>query len=287
MQGRVGLLLLAIATLWAGEASCESAHWGDQDSVRLQDGLVEAVIVPAWGRLMRFARIGGPNLLFENTNADARSNGWWNTGGDRVWPWPQQDWKVLVGRGWPPPAGTDGPCTATVDGPGRLCLSGSIPSHDLRFERFFVLAAGCLACTSRFTRIGPSGQDRPVAVWQIAHVGAHPRIEATVARSPTPTPAWTVVGGDDSRVILRPDHAVGGELLLQADALRWLDADGRGLELRRIGPGGTAKLWVSGDRQADGDARSMELEFTSVEAILPPGGTVELTTELRPLPASP
>jgi hypothetical protein len=75
----------------------------------LNNGSVEAVIVPAAGRVLQFRFAGDTNGPFwENRNlfgttATAAS---WNTegsfGGDKAWPSPQSDWN------WPPPPGFDG-----------------------------------------------------------------------------------------------------------------------------------------------------------------------------------
>ena len=67
---------------------------------RISNGLIDCVVVPAIGRVMRVGRVGGPNLLFESP---LRANGspvfggaWQNFGGDKIWPAPQSGWN------WPP-----------------------------------------------------------------------------------------------------------------------------------------------------------------------------------------
>ena len=79
-------------------------YHGWQNTILLNNGVVEAVIVPAAGRVLQFRFLGSTNGPFwENPvmygqNANASS---WNTdgafGGDKAWPSPQSDWS------WPPP----------------------------------------------------------------------------------------------------------------------------------------------------------------------------------------
>src|SRR5215471_11242975 len=82
---------------------------GWTNAVLLNNGLVEAVIVPPAGRVLQFRFLGSSDgALWENHNlyGQTASPTSWNTegsfGGDKSWPSPQSDW------GWPPPSGFDG-----------------------------------------------------------------------------------------------------------------------------------------------------------------------------------
>jgi hypothetical protein len=84
-------------------------YHGWTNAVVLNNGLVEAVIVPDAGRVIQFRFTGDASGPFwENTNlfgaTSTATN--WNTegsfGGDKSWPSPQSDWN------WPPPSGFDG-----------------------------------------------------------------------------------------------------------------------------------------------------------------------------------
>jgi hypothetical protein len=82
---------------------------GWTNAVLLNNGLVEAVIVPNAGRVLQFRFVNMTNGPFwENTSLYGRTTTptIWNTegafGGDKTWPSPQSDW------GWPPPVGFDG-----------------------------------------------------------------------------------------------------------------------------------------------------------------------------------
>ena len=82
---------------------------GWTNAVLLNNGLVEALVIPDAGRVLQFRFAGATNGPFwENRSLDGETTSprIWNTegafGGDKAWPSPQSDW------GWPPPAGFDG-----------------------------------------------------------------------------------------------------------------------------------------------------------------------------------
>ncbi|HID08262.1 MAG TPA: DUF4380 domain-containing protein [Armatimonadetes bacterium] len=69
---------------------------------------------------MCYGFTGGANVLWGNPKwygklrSDAPPNKWANFGGDKVWPGPQDEWKVVMGRAWPPDEAFDGG-VCTVD----------------------------------------------------------------------------------------------------------------------------------------------------------------------------
>jgi hypothetical protein len=91
------------------------------DAIRLNNGTVTVVVVPSiGGRIMRYARTGeGENVLWTNPDVQPRSvlgrdepttttpSAWRNFGGDKAWPWPQDQWPLYTGRTWPPPSEAD------------------------------------------------------------------------------------------------------------------------------------------------------------------------------------
>ena len=89
-------------------------YHGWPECYRLSNGTAELIFVPQIGRIMRFGRVGGPNVLWENPAlagkarpASARAKEWVNYGGDKLWPAPQDRWT------WPPDTALDG-ATHTV-----------------------------------------------------------------------------------------------------------------------------------------------------------------------------
>ena len=89
---------------------------GWPNSIRLTNGMVEAVVVPAIGRITSFRLVGRPETdpIFMNkdwegkTVADADPATWAAFGGDKLWPSPQSDWTKHNVRGWPPDQTFDG-----------------------------------------------------------------------------------------------------------------------------------------------------------------------------------
>lgn len=88
---------VVIPTLYKGRAA-----------FRLSQGAVEAIIVPALGRVMRYGFVGGPNFLWNAAPKEYKTGEWKNWGGDKTWPAPQDWWQVLSGQQWPPDPAWEG-----------------------------------------------------------------------------------------------------------------------------------------------------------------------------------
>ena len=88
-------------------------YHGWSNAVSLNNGVVEAIIVPTDGRVQQFRFAGETNgVLWEDPRgwgrAPSGSGFYANFGGDSAWPSPQSEW------GWPPPRGFDGSvCTVS------------------------------------------------------------------------------------------------------------------------------------------------------------------------------
>lgn len=87
-------------------------YHGWPDSYRISNGKVQAVVVPAIGRVMQFQLVGRDNVFWQDRRLDGKvpdpnSKQWTNFGGDKSWPSPQDDWLKITRRAWPPPAGFD------------------------------------------------------------------------------------------------------------------------------------------------------------------------------------
>jgi hypothetical protein len=86
------------------------SYHGWSDCYLIANGSVEAVIVPAIGRVMQLRLAGEAEGAFWENRAldgqlhDASSTDWINFGGDKCWPAPQALWIGQLGREWPPPA---------------------------------------------------------------------------------------------------------------------------------------------------------------------------------------
>lgn len=88
--------------------SIEKMKFDGHAAWRLSDGQSEAIVVPDYGRVMRFGRVGGQNWLWNAPADKIAMNNWMNYGGDKTWPAPQNQWPGMSGKGWPPPPMWDG-----------------------------------------------------------------------------------------------------------------------------------------------------------------------------------
>jgi len=107
----------------------------------LNNGLVEAVIVPSAGRVLQFRFSGSTNgafwenrTLYGQTATPTSWNNEGSFGGDKAWPSPQSDW------GWPPPSGFDGsPCQASISNGVITLSSPEDPTYRIRVTRIIEL----------------------------------------------------------------------------------------------------------------------------------------------------
>jgi hypothetical protein len=105
------LAISAPAPATSPSVSVEQTNYnGWPDAWRLRNTACELVVVPAVSRVMRFALIGGRNLLWENPDLAGKTfptddATWHNIGGEKLWPTQQKDlFKKYTGHdGWPPP----------------------------------------------------------------------------------------------------------------------------------------------------------------------------------------
>lgn len=148
---------------------------GWADALRITNNVVEIVVVPSVARVMRYGFVGEPNVLWENPQAAGKAillNTWPNTGGDKVWIWPQSDWPKIIGRSFPAPPGADqAPHQAEVIGLYGLRLtSPPVVPWGLRVVRdILVSPSGThVMLVSRF--IAYRDTPFPVGVWTITQV---------------------------------------------------------------------------------------------------------------------
>ena len=190
--GLLALLVMAPAgllpaTAHAGQDTPMSPHprsvqhidyKGWPNSLLLSNGLLEAVVVPAIGRVMQLRFAGerdgpfweNPMIGAHTTATDAE--GWANFGGDKAWPSPQADWEHIARRSWPPPAGFDGqPMEAAIDGPAAVTLASPIDAgYGIRVRRRIELSPDrpIMTVTTTYERV--AGAPIEVAVWVITQL---------------------------------------------------------------------------------------------------------------------
>ncbi len=110
-------------------------NWrGWEGCYRLANGAMEAIVVPAIGRVMDLRRTGDEEGTFwQNRSLDGRlpsSFGpWLNYGGDKCWPAPQSDWARRQIHDWPPAAAFDASSHDAVAGESLLTMTSPVDAH--------------------------------------------------------------------------------------------------------------------------------------------------------------
>lgn len=143
------------------------------------NGRVEAVIVPAIGRVMQFRFVGRTGPFWEDPALrgklpDPASKEWGNFGGDKTWPSPQADWEKVTSRAWPPPVAFDSmPIEASVRRDGVVLRSPEDPHYGIRTERVVRLEKDAPVMTIVTTYEKVSGDPVRSGVWIITQL-EHP-----------------------------------------------------------------------------------------------------------------
>ncbi|MGA2886419.1 MAG: hypothetical protein ABSE51_00085 [Terracidiphilus sp.] len=149
----------------------------------IANGTVEAVIVPAIGRVMQLRLVGDEDGAFwENRSLDgqlhdAASNDWTNFGGDKCWPAPQTVWTGQQGRDWPPPEAFDArPVEAVATERGVMVTSPIDPCFGIQVVRHIELDA-----EQPIMRIGTEylklfGSSVRVGIWTVTQMQEPERI---------------------------------------------------------------------------------------------------------------
>jgi len=164
---------------------------GWKDALRISNGRIEAVVVPAIGRVMRFGWVGDKeNVLWENALLDGSSvvaadGTWKNFGGDKVWPSPQSDWPRMTAQAWPPPSGFDSlPYTAKVID-HSIVLTSTVDAHyGIQTVRRISMApdSAVMTIASEFHKV--NGMPIETGIWVITQVADAERVYALLpARS--------------------------------------------------------------------------------------------------------
>jgi hypothetical protein len=132
----------------AGVTVTPVSYHGWADCYLLANGSVEALVVPAIGRVMQLRLEGAAEGSFwENRALDGQlpaleSDEWINFGGDKCWPAPQSDWPRFQGRAWPPPVAFDAlPFKAVATERGVRLTSAVDPGFGIQVTRHVELDA--------------------------------------------------------------------------------------------------------------------------------------------------
>ena len=151
-------------------------YHGWAESIVLDNGVAQVVVVPAIGRVMQFKLAGEANPIWEKEALlgklpDAKSNDWGNFGGDKSWPAPQADWPKITPRSWPPPVAFDSmPVTAQVRDSQVTLISPVDPHFGIRSYRMITLdpKEPVMRITTRYEKV--TGDPMSVSVWIITQL---------------------------------------------------------------------------------------------------------------------
>jgi hypothetical protein len=318
------IALLALASVAAARASARVTevtaqtvnYKGWADSVRLTNGTAEVVIVPAVGRILRYGYVGGPNLIWEDPlfhGKPADRKNFPRFGGNKAWPWPQDEWPAHIGHDWPPPPAADqAPFTATLVGTDTIRMrSPLVVGFGVNIVREITLAksGSQVTITTRLEHVEAPGPVQSLGAWSITPVAAPDTL--LVRRTPTSPLAsgYKPLGAFDPFARITEEAGLltverqptkSSKIGIDGDAIAavygdtlWILRDTTPQTPGRIVPGERVQIYANAD-SAEDTARGlppyMELELTSPRRDLARSGdTVTLTEvwELRRLPADP
>jgi hypothetical protein len=214
----------------------EVSHREWPKSLRISNGLVEAIVVPAVGRIMAFQWAGaGRNVFWADESNDDQhmvvEEGWRNFGGDKAWPSPQSEWESLTGRAWPPPAAFDSLAYRATVLDGSIEITSPVDPH------YGIQVVRNIALCIELPMLQISTEFRKVA------------------GPPVRTGIWVITQMCDAECLyaLLPEHSTFGDGFVQQMGTRpeFLQRAGRLLSLKRpsrekikIGLEANTLLWV-------------------------------------------
>lgn len=286
----------------SGVSVTRISYHGWPDCYLIANGSVEAVIVPAIGRVMQLRLKGEADGAFWENRAldgqlhDAASSEWLNFGGDKCWPAPQSAWPQHQGREWPPPVAFDArPVEANAVERGVVLTSPVDPGYGIQVVRRVELdpAQPIMRIATEFRKL--SGTPVTVGIWTITQMSEPERVCIQLSET--------------------SKFASGFIRMLEAEPAD-LKVDGRSLSLRRnaqqqvkLGSDGSSMAWLGQNCvvRIDTDIRPGEypdggcvtevytnpdpLQYVELETLGPltimnPGDRIEQTTAYTMRPRS-
>lgn len=154
-------------------------HLGWDESLLLDNGVVEVLTVPAVGRILQLGFINDQSVFWSDPDlhgkpANPASQEWLNFGGDKTWPAPQSDWPRITPRAWPPPIAFDAlPVEASFRRDTVVLRSPVDPHYGIRTVRVVRLVADAPVMTVTTTYEKVEGDPVEVGVWVITQL-IHP-----------------------------------------------------------------------------------------------------------------
>jgi hypothetical protein len=166
----------------AGVSVARISWHGWSDCFQIQNGLIEAVVVPSIGRVMQLRLLDDPvGALWRNSALDGRRHEppadlplpreWRNYGGDKCWPAPQSAWPKVQGRSWPPPDAFDSQPMNAVATESSVTLTSAVDrSFGIQIARYVELDPGRPVMRIRSEFRKRTGGPVKVGVWTITQL---------------------------------------------------------------------------------------------------------------------
>lgn len=194
--------------------------------VRMTNGEVDLIYVPQVGRIMRYGRVGGPNVLWESSrlaghsSVHAKRGEWANYGGDKLWQSPQSLWV------WPPAPILDGaPYEAEVDYKSLVVSGQASAKSGIRFRRRISLDASGTAVHIENEMTNTSNHSETLGVWEITQVNDPDRVYVPLEPTDQMPLGWAEFD----------EHPVHSEFVSAADG--WLVVKRNPREGAKLGTG--------------------------------------------------
>lgn len=311
---------VAAPAVAAGRVRVERiTYQGWPGSLRISNGLVEAVVVPQIGRIMAFQFAGRPstNPIFLNkawkgkTGADADAVTWAAFGGDKLWPSPQGDWSKHAPRQWPPDQAFDGdPEFAQILPNGVRLVTPISSSFAARARRTITMKPGepRLYISQVLQKDPDAAGERagfPIGIWSITQVRGDGTIYMPLGKSPRSKTGWVSMSSEgvtetppyfvtkDKTLIIRRDPAKAHKVSTDSAAGWMALLFGRNLlfsEHYKLTPGAT---YPGTEGPAEGYTNPADVVYMEMELLGPvlPLKAKEKTTynvywQLQRLPAA-
>lgn len=148
-----------------------AAKFQSHPAFTFNNGVTNATVVPALGRVMTFGLSSKStfNWLWNNQSPN-KNQSWKNWGGSKTWLAPQSDWPQIAGAKWPPDSAWNKVVKSEVQTGGFLKTTGAISPHSgIRFihqfghdddGNFFI----------RQTAEKRSGKSLQMALWSVTQI---------------------------------------------------------------------------------------------------------------------
>ncbi|MEL6459535.1 MAG: DUF4380 domain-containing protein [Cyanobacteria bacterium J06621_15] len=270
-------------------------YQGWSDSYILSNSQVEAVIVPAIGRIMQFRFPGEENAFWEDSQIygkipNPKSEEWDNFGGDKTWPAPQSKWEDITKVSWPPPDTFDSVPVQIKAEKNELTLISEVdPFYGIRFRRKISLEPNqpIMNITTTFEKV--EGDAQQVSVWTITQLKEPVSVFAAIPQNSIFPQGYNKQSDnlpanlkvEDGILSLTRDENRASKIGSDASTLLWM---GENIAVRMDSPRIEKAVYPDNNSNSEiytnyNPKAYIELEFLSPLQTLEVGETMELTVK--------